>query len=452
MKKLLLSFAALIGLTTGAIAQTAELKISDAQKNISVNKTSYVLKDKKLVPSRRADVYSDWYNFTGSYEEGTLLGQKLDRFVNFIQPDSNLYTVYSDGKKSPTAWHLIGSTFDPKDSNYMSSGKSVLTRFNPYTVDSLAFTQFYIRQADQMTVNGNLVDIVDTVYIQYFNIGGIKVGGYSYQANPGVTYRYATPAVDNLSFKSLMNSTALKTDTLLLTKAYADSLVLENGTPKSFVGRGIQIPVNLKSQSTNGANNSANLFAFNIVFKPMQKSKLGDIGIAYDGSAWMKYNLYGLSLASLTGHAQEIISTNKINNMFLCNSQVRYGQTLFGFLKSYLPGTIWTNSLFFPNFVHITTQNLSTNKINSGISGIQVYPNPAASNAQVDVVFNLSANAMVKTLVTDMNGRVVLSNEAKQYVTGQNAVVVNTNGLSSGIYMVTLESAAGRMSSKLTVN
>ena len=303
-----------------------------------------------------------------------------------------------------------------------------------------------------MTVNGNLVDIVDTVYIQYFNIGGIKVGGYSYQANPGVTYRYATPAVDNLSTKSLMNSTAIKTDTLLLTKAYADSLVLENGTPKSFIGRGIQIPVNVKSQSTNGANNSANLFAFSIVYRPMQKSKLGDIGIAYDGSAWMKYNLYGLSLASLTGHAQEIISTNKINNMFVCNSQVRYGQTLFGFLKSYLPGTIWTNSLFFPNFVHITTQNLSTDKINSGISGIQVYPNPAASNAQVDVVFDLSANSMVKTFVTDMNGRVVLSNEAKQCVAGQNAMVVNTNGLSSGIYMVTLESAAGRMSSKLTVN
>ena len=429
MKKLLLSFAALIGLTTGAIAQTPELQISDAQKNISVNKTSYVLKDKKLVPSRRADVYSDWYNFTGSYEEGTLLGQKLDRFVNFIQPDSN-----------------------PKDSNYLASGKSVLTRFNPYTVDSLAFTQFYIRQADQMTVNGNLVDIVDTVYIQYFNIGGIKVGGYSYNANPSVTYRYATPAVDNLSTKTLLNSTAIKTDTLLLTKAYADSLVLENGTPKSFIGRGIQIPVNVKSQSTNGANNSANLFAFSIVYRPMQKSKLGDIGIAYDGSAWMKYNLYGLSLASLTGHAQEIISTNKINNMFLCNSQVRYGQTLFGFLKSYLPGTIWTNSLFFPNYVHITTQNLSTDKINSGISGIQVYPNPAASNAQVDVVFDLSANSMVKTFVTDMNGRVVLSNEAKQCVAGQNAMVVNTNGLSSGIYMVTLESAAGRMSSKLTVN
>jgi hypothetical protein len=157
-------------------------------------------------------------------------------------------------------------------------------------------------------------------------------------------------------------------------------------------------------------------------------------------------------MASLTGHSQEIISTNKINNMFVCNFQVRYGQTLFGFLKSYLPGTIWTNSLFFPNFVHITTPNLSTDKINSGISGIQVYPNPAASNAQVDVVFNLSANAMVKTVVTDMNGRVVLSNEAKQYVAGQNAAVVNTNGLSRGIYMVTLESAAGRMSSKLTVN
>ena len=452
MKKLVLSLAALVGLTAGAIAQTAELNISDAQKNISTSKTTYILKDKKLVPGRRADVYSDWYNFTGSYEEGTLLGQKLDRFVNFIQPDTNLYTVYSDGTKAKTGFHIIGSTFDPKDSNFLATSQNVLTRFNPYTVDSLAFTQFYIRQADQMTVNGNLVNIVDTVYIQYFNIAGIKVGGYTFQSNPGVTYRYATPAVDNLSTKSLMNSTALKTDTILLTKAYADSLVLENGTPKSFIGRAIQIPVNLKSQSTNGANNSANLFAFSIVYKPMQKAKLGDVGIAYDGSSWLKYNLYGLSLASLTGHSQEIISTNKINNMFVCNFQVRYGQTLFGFLKSYLPGTIWTNSLFFPNFVHITTQNLSTEKMNSGLSGIQVYPNPAASNAQVDVVFNLSANAMVKTVVTDMNGRVVLSNEAKQFVAGQNAVVVNTNGLARGIYMVTLESAAGRVSSKLTVN
>ena len=452
MKKLLLSFAALIGLTTGAIAQTAELKISDAQKNISVNKTSYVLKDKKLVPSRRADVYSDWYNFTGSYEEGTLLGQKLDRFVNFIQPDTNLYTVYADGKKSKTGFHIIGTTFDPKDSNFLASGKSVLTRFNSYTVDSLAFTQFYIRQADQMTINGNLVDIVDTVYIQYFNIGGIKVGGYTMTSSPGVSFKYATPAVDNLSTKSLMNSTAIKTDTLLLTKAFADSLVVENGIPKSFFGRAIQIPVNLKSQSTNGANNSANLFAFSVVYKPMQKAKLGDVGIAYDGSPYLKYNLYGLSLASLTGHSQEIISTNKINNMFVCNFQVRYGQTLFGFLKSYLPGTVFGNSLFFPSFLHITTPNLSTSKINSGITGIQVYPNPAASNAQVDVVFDLSANSMVKTVVTDMNGRVVLSNEAKQCVAGQNAVVVNTNGLSSGIYMVTLESAAGRVSSKLTVN
>ena len=452
MKKLVLSFAALIGLTTGAIAQTAELNISDAQKNISVNKTTYVLKDKKLVPSRRADVYSDWYNFTGSYEEGTLLGQKLTRFVNFIQPDTNLYSVYSDGTKSKTGFHIIGTTFDPKDSNFLATNQNVLTRFNPYTVDSLAFTQFYIRQADQMTVNGKLVNIVDTVYIQYFNIGGIKVGGYTMTSSPGVSFKYATPAVDNLSTKSLMNSTAIKTDTLLLTKAFADSLVIENGIPKSFIGRAIQIPVNVKSQSTNGANNSANLFAYSVVYKPMQKAKLGDIGIAYDGSPYMKYNLYGLSLASLTGHSQEIISTNKINNMFVCNFQVRYGQTLFGFLKSYIPGTVFGNTLFLPSFLHITTQNLSTNKISAGITGIQVYPNPAASNAQVDVVFDLSANAMVKTVVTDMNGRVVLSNEAKQCVAGQNAVVVNTSGLSSGIYMVTLESAAGLTSSKLTVN
>lgn len=452
MKKSLLSLVAMLGLTAGAMAQAPSFDVPKEQKNIKKSGTSYVLKDKSLVPTRRAASYSSWYNFTGAYEENELLGQTLSGFVSFIQPDTNLCFVYADGAKSKVGFHILGTSFDPKDSAFLNKNE-VLTRFNPYTVDSLAFTQFYIRLVDKVNVGGTMVDVVDTVYIQYFDITGIRPGAYTLTANPGVSYRYATPATDKLSYKSLKNSGAIKTDTLLLTKALADSLILENGTPKSFIGRGIQIPVNVKSKSTNGADGTTSLFAFSVVYQPMIKANLGDTGLAYNGSTWTKkYNMYGVRLGQLDGHDQLITSSNKINNMFVCNFQVRYGQTLFGFLKSYLPGTVFGNTLFFPSFLHITTPNLSNKSLVSGLSGVQVYPNPIASNSSADVVFDLTAPSAVKAVVSDLNGRVVSTSASINCIAGQNALSVSTQGLSKGIYMVTVESNLGRMSSKLTIN
>lgn len=452
MKKSLLSLVAMLGLTTAAMAQASGFDVPKEQKNIKVNKTSYVLKDKTLTPTRRAGSYGNWYNFTAAYEENELLGQTLSGFVNFIQPDTNLYMVYSDGAKFKLGFHIVGTTFDPKDSAFLNKAE-VLTRYNPYTVDTLAFTQFYIRQVDQVNVGGKMVDVVDTVYVQYFNITGIRPGGYTLQSNPGVTYRYATPAIDKLSYKSLLNSAAVKTDTLLLTKEFADSMILENGTPKSFIGRTFASTPNVTTRSTNGADGTTNLFAYSVLYRPMIKATLGDTGLAYNGSiVFKKYNMYGLRLGSLDGHDQLITSSNKINNMFVTNFQVRYGQTLFGFLKSYLPGTVFGNTIFFPSAVHITTPNLSNKNVVAGLLGVQVYPNPVATNASADVVFELTAPSAVKAVVTDLNGRVVSATASVNCIAGQNAISVSTQGLSKGIYMVTVESNLGRMSSKLTVN
>ncbi|PHX92279.1 MAG: hypothetical protein CK532_04095 [Flavobacteriales bacterium] len=453
MKKSYLALTLPIFCSLSSFAQIASFDIPKEQKNIHQGKTTFVLKGKTLQPVRRSESYSSWYNYTGAYEESTLLGQKLSGYVSFIYPDTTLYTVYADGTKQKIGFHVFGNMFDPKDTNFLGVGNQVLTRFNPYTVDSLAFTQFYIRLLDKTIVAGKTVDVVDTVYIQYFDFTGIKTGGYTYNATPKLTHRYATPNTDKFSTKSLLNSAAIRTDTLLLTASEADSLVYENGTPKSFIGRGIQIPVNVKALSTSGANGFSNLFAFTVVYKPMVKCVLGDTGIAYDGSKWTKkYNSYGVRLASLADHSQEIFSTNKINNMFASNFQLRYGSILFGFLKSYLPGTLFASSIFFPNFLKISTLNLSSQNIQTGISGIQVYPNPVSNNSQTDVVFMLSSNASVRLVLSDMNGRVVSAISAKQFVAGTNSIVVNTEGLSKGIYVLTLESAVGRMTSKLTIN
>jgi hypothetical protein len=67
-------------------------------------------------------------------------------------------------------------------------------------------------------------------------------------------------------------------------------------------------------------------------------------------------------------------------------------------------------------------------------------------------VFDLTAPSAVKAVVTDLNGRVVSTSASVNCIAGQNSVSVSTAGLSKGIYMVTVESNLGRMSSKLTVN
>lgn len=450
MKKLLLTATA-IGLTATGIFAQQQYDVPSVHKNISVQKSFKMTADKKLVPtSRGVDDVSTWYNFVQAYEEDALLGQKLNTFVNFLYPDSTGYIVYDDGTKNNLNMHVIGSTFDPKDSAFLAVGEKVLTRFNPYTMDSLQWTQFYIRQLDSVDKGGNMVAVVDTVFIQYFDITGIDVAAYVYQGST-VNHWYGRPKVANYKPATLLNTSALKTDTILLTKEWADSFVI-NGANSTFFGRAVQSYVNLTSKSTNTTPVYNNVMAWSMVFKPMVRTKLGDTLIAYNGSvSSKKFNMFGIRMASLTQHEQQILTTYRINNSFVTATELLYGNSV-GIFKSYFPGTIYNNSLFIPHYVHITTSNLSDKEIRANmINGASVYPNPAATNASVDVVFNLGTSANVSAKIVDLNGRTIKAFDSKTFVVGQNVLNLNTEGVSKGMYMVVLESAAGTTSAKLSI-
>jgi hypothetical protein len=451
MKKSVLT-AALLAFATLGVAQTLNQPVPAAQHNI-YSKGLFRVEGKSLTPvTRRAETYSNWYNFTSSNEEGELLGQQLSGFVSFIAPDTLGHTVYSDGQKIQSGIHGVGSSFDPKDSNFAFTGEEVFSRFMAYTLDSIAFTQFYVRQVDQVDIGGNMVDVVDTVYIQYFNIDGITVGGYNYQSDPNTRYLYACPKKENYQASSLLNTSAAKTDTLFLTKEWADSVSF-NGAQTSFFGRGIQIPVGIQSKSTNDAKVEQNITAFNVVFKPMVKPMDGDTLIAYDGSEWSKkYNMYGVRNASLQDHSQTITSPYRLNVSFVTNFEVLGGGTLFGFLRGYIPGTLFTSTRFFPFFAHITTETLSSGDLTeSGLNGVRVYPNPSNGHAQVGVAFQLGQSAEVSVRVLDMNGRTVKQLPAKFFAAGVQGLNIETAGLNSGVYQVVLESAAGRQSAAMCI-
>ncbi len=83
------------------------------------------------------------------------------------------------------------------------------------------------------------------------------------------------------------------------------------------------------------------------------------------------------------------------------------------------------------------------------VSSFDVYPNPASSNAQV--VYTATEAQEVQLVVTDMQGRTVLS----QYITtmpGFQAQPLDVTSFSNGVYQVALHSKTGVVSQKLVVN
>lgn len=450
MKKLLLTMSAIALGLSGLFAQQSDIRPEHMNTTV---KGTYVKEGKRLVPtSRGANDVSTWYGFTNSYKEGTLLGQDYSTYVSFIWPDTTAYIVYSDGAKSKIGFHVVGSTFDPKDTNFIATGEQVLTKFNPYTVDSLAYTQFYIRQLDSFDFGAGNVEVIDTLFIQYFDITGIDIKTYIYTGQiPQVTYYAGYPKEAGFSTQTLLNSTRIKTDTLLLDKSMADSVVFD-GANTLYFGRGVQVPVGIVSKSTSTAPVTNNMTAFSMVYKPMRKTVLGDTLVAYNGSTWSKkFNMFGVRLAYLDQHDQLITTPYRINNFFVSNYQMRYGAT-FGPFKGYLPGPVFGSTIFFPSFLHITTSNLSDNKLSAnGISGAVVYPNPASVNSSADVAFNLTSTSQVAATVTDLNGRVVATYPAKTYAAGTNVLHISTENMSKGIYMIVLEGSAGKTTAKLNI-
>ncbi len=454
MKRYLLSIA-LATLAIGQVSAQAQSSHLKVQENLRYNGNVYIkngntFTEKKL--NRRAgNDTGGWYQFTKAYEEGTLLGTKLSTFISFIYPDTTAYTVGTDGVKNKIGFHALGTTFDPKDSNFYAVNMPVLTKFQSYTLDSIVFQQSYVRFLDSTVVNGKTVEVVDTAYIQYFDITGLDVTAYNYQPPaPPTRYYCAYPKAANFNLKNCLNSAAIKTDTILLNGKMKDSIVLD-GSNTSFFLRGIQASVGINSKSTSTTPITNNLTAWTVTFHPMVKTSLGDTLIAYDGSKWFKkYNMYGIRLASLTGHDQLILNQTRINNSIISNFQVRYGQS-FGPFKSYLSGTLFGSSIFVPGFFHITTSTLGTKNVASNLGSAVVFPNPTSSGSGISVAFQSSTGAMVNAKITDMNGRIVKSIASKNIVAGENVISFNTDGLAKGMYLISIQGNNGSTAAKFTV-
>jgi hypothetical protein len=448
MKKLLLLGVVAISATL-VNAQTLTTKIFPQDQNVQL-RAQDAQKVKNMM-NKRATSLSEQYNFVGAYGEEWMSGDAKS-YVRWISEDSNAYTVYknADGTTSlnNNDIHVIGTAFDPKDSIFLSSGNTVLSRWNDYTIDTIRWQQFYVRNSDSAMIGGNMVEVIDTLFVQYFDFTGLSFRAFTRNG----TNRNAAPNVDAFKARSMFNTAALKTDTIFLDKSYKDSVDWEAG---SLFSRVAGVLPGIKSKSSVAATGTtdvpANVTAYTLMFKPMLKPKLGDTLINWADPNWKRtYNAFGIRANYWDAQSQDILTLNKINNTFWTPNFLANGQTFNGW-KSYLPTTAYNTTTFLNCWIDITTENLSNEKLVNGIQNTRVFPNPTAGQSSVKAMFHLNNSSTVSAVVMDINGRVVKNIEAIQFGAGKNQINIEVADMKAGIYTVSLQSAVGTETAKFIV-
>lgn len=91
--------------------------------------------------------------------------------------------------------------------------------------------------------------------------------------------------------------------------------------------------------------------------------------------------------------------------------------------------------------------------VNSSINNqlsIETYPNPF--NDEINIKFNLQASTEASINIVDVMGRVVYTLGSEQYTSGQNSVIIKTNGFVPGVYTLTIKTDSGVYSHKMICN
>ncbi|MBU6325284.1 MAG: hypothetical protein KJS92_07325, partial [Bacteroidetes bacterium] len=189
-------------------------------------KKSFSLRDSK----------SDWFDPAGSIDQ---LNSQTTYFRSTLFPDSNILTQYSGGL-GEVGWHSVGMMVDPRGVIYESSPFK-LSRWNTYTVDSIAFWYMYARW------NPNPA-IVDSVRISTFSGADVLT--------------YTSTALGTVAYNRPENRASGTT---------VQSKIVELNVEDTIMSRWglIELPI---GRTVLGSNSGGNYFGASISFIPGDKS------------------------------------------------------------------------------------------------------------------------------------------------------------------------------------
>jgi len=398
----------------------------------------------------RRDASTGWYYPVGTQgymQQASSNPSNIQSFVSLMFPDSTVWNLDNASSSDPTVIrfghgdHSWGCIFDPTDEIFdITQIYQRYSKHNTYTWDSILFLYGYVRQIDD-------VNLVDTMFIRYYTTSdkaGIALGGIQ----GGGSFARISGYTGALGYSPLN----FKTDTFLLTDA--------DSTTRTATGwRTRAISASVNKQIPHSSNVAINrLIGFTLHFKPGSSYSNGDtlidltdnqteIGKVVKKQNYMLTSIYqdnnpqSLQVKSPEGY---------YNNSQYLNKTSRYATNTNGWL-GYIPGLAFNNAFYLTCGFHVSTQSLNIKSLeNIGVSFGDIYPNPS-TNSDITIPVSFTNGNVLNVTIADVTGKTVITT-TYELNAGKHDLKVATNGLSAGIYTVTLEVSGATTTQKLTIH
>ncbi len=312
-------------------------------------------------------VVTGWYHYI---TDAANAGISWTRITNAsLFPDTLVYQRYGGGATATlgrVGTHSVGAVFDPKD--IILSDPEALSKFNPYTWDSLAIMFRY---------SHNVANSVDTLLISLYSGKNITKGTLQ-----GSGRKYATVGYDKVRNRGINPAKEIMV------------LIDQNDTTE-FSNTGdyniktIAIPGGLKI----GADS---LCAYTLTYKPGYSYKNGDT-LQQDWEVPPVNKLNHFVYASWRDNSKSFNSG--YNSGIKATTSSVLGTTWNG---SYIAGHAWNDyDEHLNSYFYITCNNAGLSDINKSIS---IYPNPIKQNQFIRLPNQLEG---LNCKIMDYTGKVV---------------------------------------------
>ncbi len=166
------------------------------------------------------------------------------------------------------------------------------------------------------------------------------------------------------------------------------------------------------------------------------------------GETWqLRDDFAGTALVTAGNHSEYFVPTS---------------QNDWGFASVNVPNTLFDPNILFkfifttgdyPNNLYIDNINIQgtvgIDELNGTINALNVYPNPANENTTVS--FNLPGSTDVTVVMTDISGRVVMSEMYANREAGNNQLNISTGEFADGLYMLSVKSNYSDVTTRLMI-
>jgi hypothetical protein len=443
MKKLLFTI-----LFSTVLISYAQVQIKNTGYKFKVDEMSKESSLKKELILKRAAVEThSYFPFTIQltnqsdiigFMESAAAQADWQSYINFLYPDSLGLVVTSNGRNH-VYMHMVGNSFDPKDSNIVLQDPFApqLSKFTTYTIDTMGVRFGYHRHLDSFQGN----EVVDTMIFQFFSN---NQSTYSEHTVTGFE-SFAYPIRTNVSMSTLLSSNAAKTYRLPLTKSMAT-----RDTTTGWVSNFIEIPVGV-TIAPNGTKNSS--FTYTMSFKPMVRAAVGDTLFHQpsDNVNTFKKNNYATYYFTQNEAARnaQLNQYTYFNNSIFTTKFQKYNYNTNGW-TNFIPGNAYYEHQYVFAYYELTTANLAIKNSNKEVSLMNAYPNPAKSNSEVTLGFKANINDEAVVTLTDISGKVIRTMNVTIF-NGNNEIALSTEGLNNGMYLINIEGSEFKSTSKLII-